>query len=476
MNPSQIDIIVKVKNQAAGALKQVQGDVEKITDRVKQMGNTFVAVGKKMTVASLAIVAGMGKAAMSFSDLNEEISKTGAIFGDRANDIIKWSEGSAQALGMSQRATLQSIGLFGDMATAMGLTVKEAEELGKSLVQRGADLASFKNQRQDVIETALAGIFTGETESLKGLGIIMTQANLQQFALNKGLKTRLKDMSQAELVQLRYQFVIEKSSNAEGDFKRTIEGTANQLRIQRARVENLSASFGERLLPVTEKVITAASKVLDWFEKLSPATQDWIIKIGLVVAVAGPLVLVLGGMIKAITGIIAGIKGIGIAVKVLNALFLTNPMGIALLAIVGLIALIINKWEEFKDIVGGIVAPFKLAFNMIAGLWNDTLGKINFTIPDWIPAIGGNTWGLPKIPLLAEGTRNFTGGPAIVGERGPELVNLPRGTDVYSNRESRAMAGNNIYGDINIYDRQAGNDLINMLNRNQELQLEGVIT
>ena len=476
MSPSQLEVVVKVKNQASQVLDKVQRDVDKLSDRVGKLGDKFVSIGKKMTVASLAIVAGMGKAAMSFSDLNETISKTDVVFGNNAEGIKKWSETAATSLGLSQRAALQSASLFGDMAQAMDLSQQEATDMSKRLVILSSDIASFQNKRQDIVETALKGIFTGETESLKELGVVMTQAQLSAFALSKGIKTNIKDMSQAELVNLRYDFVLEKTARSHGDFERTSDGVANKIRIQRARVEDLSASFGKRLLPITEKVITIGNKVLDWFEKLSPATQDWIIKIGLVVAVAGPLILVLGGMIKAITGIITGIKGIAIAVKVLNALFLTNPMGIVLLAIVGLVVLIINKWEEFKSIIGGIVAPFKLAFNMIAGLWNSTLGKLQFTIPDWIPAIGGNKWGLPKIPLLAEGTRNFSGGMAVVGERGPELVNLPQGSNVFSNQESRAMAGNNIYGDIIVNDRQAGNDLLRMLSRNQELQLEGVIT
>lgn len=105
----------------------------------------------------------------------------------------------------------------------------------------------------------------------------------------------------------------------------------------------------------------------------------------------------------------------------------------------------------FGSIADAISGPFKSAFNGIASAWNSTVGSLSFEIPKWVPGMGGKGWSVPNIPQFADGVRNFSGGLALVGEEGPEIVNLPRGADVFSNPESRAMAGQSggtTYGDI----------------------------
>lgn len=97
---------------------------------------------------------------------------------------------STKTMGLAQQTALDSAALFGDMATGMGLSKNRAAEMSMSLTQLGADLASFKNISNDVASTALKSIFTGETESLKNLGVMMLQANLEEFARSKGLRKK----------------------------------------------------------------------------------------------------------------------------------------------------------------------------------------------------------------------------------------------------------------------------------------------
>jgi phage-related protein len=96
--------------------------------------------------------------------------------------------------------------------------------------------------------------------------------------------------------------------------------------------------------------------------------------------------------------------------------------------------------EMITSVAGGIYSAFAGPLNAVAKLFNSTLGSLSITIPDWVPMIGGQEWGIPKIPLLAEGTDNHIGGSAIVGERGPELVNLPKGAEVIPNNKITAEA------------------------------------
>ena len=152
-------------------------------------------------------------------------------------------------MGLAQQTALDTAALFGDMGTSMGLTKNEAADMSKALTQQAADLASFKNMNIDEVTTALNGVFTGETESLKRLGVVMTETNLERYAQEKGINKSLKAMTEAEKVQLRYNYVMEKTKNATGDYARTGGGFANQLRTMTENFKQLGAIIGT--LPMT---------------------------------------------------------------------------------------------------------------------------------------------------------------------------------------------------------------------------------
>ena len=198
-------------------------------------------------------------------------------------------------------------------------------------------------------------------------------------------------------------------------------------------------------------------------------------------------------------GVLIASKAALIAVTVAqwawNVAMTANPIGIIIVAIAALIAaidLIVKNWDWVKDkfmkgieaakivftaFKDAIVGAFKSVFNFIAKGWNKTVGKLKFTIPKWVPGIGGKGFGVPKIPMLATGARNFKGGLAIVGERGPELVSLPRGSDVFSNQESRGMAGGttiNFYNARIVSDARTQEELSDDIIRSIELGEEGV--
>lgn len=100
--------------------------------------------------------------------------------------------------------------------------------------------------------------------------------------------------------------------------------------------------------------------------------------------------------------------------------------------------------SAMSGIANTIVGPFRSAFSAIVAAWNNTVGRISFSVPDWVPKLGGKGWSMPR---FAEGVRNFGGGVALVGEKGPEVVTLPQGSNVYSNKDSKGMLGS---GAVNI--------------------------
>lgn len=223
------------------------GDASKLTKalntasgKLQSFGSKVNGIGKSLTTRlTLPLGIAGGAAIKMASDFEESLNKVNVAFGQASGEVREFAKTTLQQFGIAQGTALDMAALFGDMSTSMGLSVDAAADLSTSLVGLAGDLASFKNMNIEEVTTALAGVFTGETESLKRLGIVMTQVNLEQFAFEQGIKKTIKEMTQAEKVQLRYQFVMSKTTNAQGDFARTSEGAANQMRIFQESMKEL---------------------------------------------------------------------------------------------------------------------------------------------------------------------------------------------------------------------------------------------
>lgn len=203
------------------------------------------------------------------SDLQETMGKTEQTFKSNAQAVIEWSKTSISSMGLAQQTALDSAALFGDMGTGMGLTTARAAEMATTLVQLSADLASFKNMSQDMTMTALKGVFTGETESLKNLGIIMTQDVLENYAKAIGLHKKFSDMTQTEKIELRYQYIMgSPTMNAQGNFLETGGNYASQSRIFEQQQKELQTRLGNVLLPQYNNIMVTMNKMLG---KYTPA-------------------------------------------------------------------------------------------------------------------------------------------------------------------------------------------------------------
>lgn len=326
-----------------------------VSNKLKSVGDKMTSVGKTATVGlTLPIVAGAALAVKAASDLNENINKVGVAFKKNSKEVMDWSKSSIKAMGLAQSSALGAASLFGDMATSMGLSTQKAAKMSTSLVQLGADLASFKNISFEEAQTALAGVFTGETESLKRLGIVMTEVNLLEYAKRQGITKTIQQMSQAEKVQLRYNYIMEKTKNAQGDFIRTGGGTANQIRITQEKFKELSATLGQRLLPYANKVLAALQGFMDKITGLTPKQQDWLLKILATLAVLGPLLIVIGKLTTALGAIIP---------------LFGNPVFLAIAAVLAVIAgaayLVYKNWDKVKPMVETVGNSFKSLYNNI---------------------------------------------------------------------------------------------------------------
>ena len=185
--------------------------------------------------------------------------------------INSFAKSAAQSFGLSETMAKKYAGTFGSMATAFGFSQDQAADMSTQLTGLAGDVASFYNISQDEAYTKLKSVFTGETESLKDLGVVMTQTALDSYAMANGFGKTTAQMSEAEKVALRYSFVQNQLSNAAGDFARTSDSWANQTRILALQFDSLKASIGQGLINLFQPIIVQVNTLLKKLVGLSEA-------------------------------------------------------------------------------------------------------------------------------------------------------------------------------------------------------------
>lgn len=516
---------LELKNAEKQA-KETNSALSKISTAAGKVSEKTGKIASAMTPATVAIT-GLGAAAVkAASDQEESLNKVEVAFGFSADKVKEFSETTLESYGISKGTALDMASLFGDMATSMGLPKNEAADLSMSLVGLAGDLASFKNVSLETAETALKGIFTGETESLKNLGIVMTQTNLDAYALANGFGKTTKEMTESEKVMLRYAYVMDSSKNAQGDYARTSDGTANSLRGLQESVKELAAEFGEVLLPVITPIIQKITEAVKWFGNLDEGQQKLIITIAALVAAIGPVSGIISGVSKAVSGLSSVMSLLGVS---------TGPIGAVITIVGALVSAFLYLWNTsdefrqffidmgdsiasafeavgdffvslftekipdalqkmkdfFKKIWDALVDIVKAPINAIIEFINMFIGGINsiieginsikIDIPDWIPdwlgggqTIGFNIPTIPEIPLLAKGGI-ITQGSAIVGEEGPEFLTVTSGRAIVqplNNGNTQNIANNtssaqNIY--INVNGIEQLDEIVNWYTNRQQM-------
>ena len=196
------------------------------------------------------------------SDLQEVQNVVNVSFKTMSSQVDAFAKSAAENFGLSETMAKRYMGTFGSMANAFGFTESEAEKMSETLTGLSGDVASFYNISQDEAYTKLKSVFTGETESLKELGVVMTQIALDEYALANGFGKTTKQMSEQEKVALRYSFVQKQLNNAAGDFSRTSDGWANQMRLLNLQTESLKANLGQGLINVLNPALKSFNSML----------------------------------------------------------------------------------------------------------------------------------------------------------------------------------------------------------------------
>ena len=402
--------LIEAESKAKTFKKQLDqignANLKALSSQLKEVGDKMTAVGQSMTTKVTApIVAGYTLASKYASDYEENLNKLDVAFGDNSQAVKDWANTASTEFGLSKVQATDAASAFGALGKGIGLSESEAAGMSTTLAGLSADLGSYFNVGVDASAKALEGIFTGESEALKKFGVVMTDTNLKQFAEDQGLVW--SEMDQTQKTMLRYQYVLEKTKDAQGDFARTSDGTANSTKMFQASLQDLGTAIGTNLLPIITPVIQKITELINKFQTLSPEAQKIITIVGLIVAAIGPVLMIIGTLISSI-GAIAGAIGMVtlpmlgivavIAAVVAAGIYLYKNWDVIKAKAIAFKDAVVQAFNDFKtkvtttfnNIKSAIVTPIQTAINTVKGIIDKIKG--------WFPIKIGKIFSDLKLP------------------------------------------------------------------------------
>lgn len=254
----------KLLSNFNASFNAASNSINKLASQSAKTNKGFLGLGEGATKAFKAAAgaaAGIGfvevvkKSIELASNLVEVQNVVDTTFGSSSKQIDAWSGTALKAFGLSELQAKQFNGTMGALMKSSGITGSSLVTMSENLTGLSGDFASFYNLPiEEAFEKIKSGI-SGETEPLKALGVNMSVANLQAYALSQGITKSWNSMSQAEQVQLRYNYLMNVSKDAQGDFAKTQTGFANQLRIAKTNLAQMGATLATNVLPYLNKLL-----------------------------------------------------------------------------------------------------------------------------------------------------------------------------------------------------------------------------
>jgi hypothetical protein len=268
-------------------IKEFEQEMKKASNKTSEFGSrseaAFAKVGKALAIGAAAAGAFAVKfgveAVKAASDLEETVAKVGQIFGDSGAEVEKFAQTAAVSLGQSKQQALDASATFAIFGKAAGLAGSDLVDFSTDFTVLASDLASFNNTSPEQAIQAIGSALRGEAEPLRSYGVLLNDATLKQAALELGIISTTKEALTPQQKVLAAQKVIyEQTADAQGDFERTSDGLANQSKILKARLEDISTEIGTALLPiVTDLAVFFGDEVIPIIEKFgSFLTEDLI--------------------------------------------------------------------------------------------------------------------------------------------------------------------------------------------------------
>lgn len=277
LNEEQEKMNSKGKKGIAGLIQSMKSfgkSADSATQSVKKLSIATLAISAVISLVISAVrkLVDIAKEGIELASQLEEVQNVVEVsFGDMTRDVEEFSKKALYSLGMSELTAKKMASTFMAMSNGMGIAAKDGRNMALQLTALAADMASFYNVSQEVAQTALNSIFTGETETLKKFGIVLTETNLKAFALSRGITKSYSSMTEAEKVALRYNYVLQATANAQGDFARTSGSWANQTRLLKEQLNILKTALGQILIAVILPLVKALNALLSFIISIGRA-------------------------------------------------------------------------------------------------------------------------------------------------------------------------------------------------------------
>ena len=351
-------------------IKNTKNETDKLSSGLKNTINNLsifgisigTIIGNFATRAIDSLRQTIGTAIETASDLAEVQNVVDVAFDSNADTINKWANTTLNAYGLNELSAKKYAGTMGAMLKSSGLTGDAVAEMAMKITELSGDMASFYNLSSEEAFSKIRAGISGETEPLKRLGINMSVANLEAYALSKGMQVSYNSMSQAAQMTLRYQYLLETTKDAQGDFTRTQGSFANQQKLAQENWLRLSSIIANMFIPA----LTAGYKIMNTV--MNFLSDNMMTILPLLIATLGAVTIAFVAM--KIEAIQAGLAAAQAGLEALAAwIAATAPLWI----VIGVIALIsagLNALGlSFQEQAENILISFNWIITGLKNIW-----------------------------------------------------------------------------------------------------------
>ena len=329
------------------AVDKTSGPIDGVNSKLKNLGTTLTKTGAAMTAGVTLPLALLGRSAINAaSDLEESQNAVNQIFGESAEVIHQFGATSAETIGLATSEFNALSIVTASLLRNVGLSEDEVAGQTINLAQRAADMASVFNTDVDQAMQAIEAGLRGQTEPLTQYGVKLMQADINAKALAMGLAETTGELTQQDKAMAALELIFEQTAATAGDFINTSDQFANSQRILAAQVKDVSAEFGQALMPLLVELLPMITDAVKWFSDLSPEVKKVIVVVAGLVAGIGPLLAIIGTTITIVTTLAATLGLPVIAVVAIIA------------AVAALVAALIAFWPQIQAWGKNVIAEF----------------------------------------------------------------------------------------------------------------------
>ena len=266
--PSKIQKLITSTEKYNASARKATSTTGKFTSGLKALNVAAVAITFRKIGHFIA------QAVTESNKYQEDLNLFTVALGQYADEAKEYAEYVSDIMGIDPAQWLRNQGVFNTLLTGFGDTAERAQLMSRNLTQLGYDLSSYANiPIEDAMQKLQSGI-AGELEPLRRLGYDLSQAKLQQTALNLGIKESVANMTQAEKAELRYYAIMTQVTTAQGDMARTLEAPANQLRILQAQLTQAARAIGNIFIPALNAILPYAIAVVQVIREIANALAN----------------------------------------------------------------------------------------------------------------------------------------------------------------------------------------------------------